>query len=177
MPNELAGDLPTRFVQGDLDAFETIFKQFEAEVYRWIVRIVREPAGAEDVVVEAFWRAYRGRARFDPARSFGAWMRTIATNAARDYLRSARHRSQGDLSGEEIVAPPAGDPAVTEAVAIAFGRLPATLRIVATLALIEDRPYTEIAEALGLPVWTVKSRVFRAIRLLRQELIRQGIRS
>ena len=47
MPNELAGDLPTRFVQGDLDAFETIFNQFEAEVYRWILRIVRDPAGAE----------------------------------------------------------------------------------------------------------------------------------
>src|SRR4026208_355011 len=62
MPNELEVDLATRFVQGDLDAFETIFKQFEAEVYRWILRIVRDPAGAEDVVVEAFWRAHRGRA-------------------------------------------------------------------------------------------------------------------
>jgi DNA-directed RNA polymerase specialized sigma24 family protein len=177
MPNELAVDLSTRFVQGDLEAFETIFKQFEAEVYRWVLRIVRDPAGAEDVVVEAFWRAYRGRARFDPARSFGAWIRTIATNAARDYLRSARHRPQGDSLGGEIAAPPGADPGVTEAVALAFNGLPEKLRIVATLALIEDRPYTEIAEALGLPVGTVKSRVFRAIRLLRQELIRQGIRS
>jgi RNA polymerase sigma factor (sigma-70 family) len=177
MPNELAGDLPTRFVQGDLDAFESIFKQFEAEVYRWVLRIVRDPDGAEDVVVEAFWRAYRGRARFDPARSFGAWMRTIATNTARDYLRSARHRPQGDSSGEEIAAPPVADAGVSEAVAIAFSGLPGKLRIVATLALIEERPYTEIAEALGLPVGTVKSRVFRAIRLLRQALIRQGIRS
>ena len=177
MPNELAGDLPTRFVQGDLDAFESIFKQFEVEVYRWVLRIVRDPAGAEEVVVEAFWRAYRGRARFDPARSFGAWIRTIATNVARDYIRSARRSPQADSSMEEMVAPPAVDPGVSEAVAIAFGGLPGTLRIVATLALIEERPYAEIAEALGVPVGTVKSRVFRAIRLLRQELIRQGIRS
>jgi RNA polymerase sigma-70 factor (ECF subfamily) len=176
MPNELAGDLPMRFVQGDLDAFEAIFKQFEAEVYRWVLRIVRDPAAAEDVVVESFWRAYRGRARFDPARSFGAWMRTIATNAARDHSRSARRRPQGDSSGDEIAAPPAADPAVAEAVALAFGRLPEKLHIVATLALIEERPYAEIAEALGVPVGTVKSRVFRAIRLLRQELIQRGIR-
>jgi RNA polymerase sigma-70 factor (ECF subfamily) len=177
MPHDPAVELSTRFVQGDLEAFETIFKQFEAEVYRWILRIVRDPAGAEDVVVEAFWRAYRGRARFDPARSFGAWIRTIATNAARDYLRSVRRRPRGDSSGAEIAAPQAADPGVTEAVALAFSGLPETLHIVATLALIEDLPYTEIAEALGLPVGTVKSRVFRAIRLLRQELIRQGIRS
>jgi RNA polymerase sigma-70 factor (ECF subfamily) len=104
-------------------------------------------------------------------------MRTIATNAARDYLRSARHRPPGESSGEEIAAPPAVDPGIREAVAIAFGGLPVKLRIVATLALIEERPYTEIAEALELPVGTVKSRVFRASRLLRQELIRQGIRS
>ena len=175
MPNELSGDLPTRFVQGDLDAFEAIFKHFEAEVYRWVLRIVRDPAGAEDVVVEAFWRAYRGRARFDPARSFGAWMRTIATNAARDYLRSARHRPRGDWSGEEIAATSVADPGVAEAVANAFGGLPGKLRIVATLALVEERPYTEIAEALGLPVGTVKSRVFRATRALRHELARLGI--
>jgi RNA polymerase sigma-70 factor (ECF subfamily) len=177
MPKELAGDLPTRFVQGDLDAFEAIFKQLEVEVYRWVLRIVRDPAGAEDVVVEAFWRAYRGRARFDPSRSFGAWMRTIATNAARDYMRSARHTPPAEPAGEEIAALPGADAGVREAVAIAFGGLPAKLRIVATLALIEERPYAEIAGALGLPVGTVKSRVFRAIRLLRLELIRQGIRS
>ena len=177
MPNELAGDLPTRFVQGDLDAFESIFKQLEAEVYRWVLRIVRDPDGAEDVVVEAFWRAYRGRARFDPSRSFGAWMRTIATNAARDHVRSARHRPRADSSSEEMAAPPAADPGLTEAVGLAFSGLPRTLRIVATLALIEERPHAEIAEALGLPVGTVKSRLFRATRLLRQELVRRGIRS
>jgi RNA polymerase sigma-70 factor (ECF subfamily) len=54
------------------------------------VRIVREPGDAEDVLVETFWRAYRARARFDPSRSFGAWIRRIATNAALAQLRSMR---------------------------------------------------------------------------------------
>src|SRR6202049_2920155 len=89
MPNELDRDLLKLFVQGDLDAFESLFNQFEVDVYRWILRIVRNASTAEDVLVEAFWRAYRGRGQFDPSRSFGAWMRRIATNAALDQLRSA----------------------------------------------------------------------------------------
>ena len=90
MPDELDGEVLARFVQGDREAFEALFRQFEREVYRWALRIVREPAAAEEVVVEAFWRAYRGRARFDATRSFGAWIRRIATNVARDYLRATR---------------------------------------------------------------------------------------
>jgi len=75
-------DLLGRFVQGDQAAFERLFRQFEADVYGWIVRIVRDRSAADDVLVEAFWRAYRGRAQFDATRSFGAWMRRIATNVA-----------------------------------------------------------------------------------------------
>ena len=93
MQDEPARDLLQRFAQGDREAFEALFRQFEREVYRWILRIVREPATAEDALVEAFWRAYRGRARFDPSRSFGAWMRRIATHVAIDQLNATRKRS------------------------------------------------------------------------------------
>src|SRR5687767_5792586 len=68
MPDDLDGDLLARFVHGDRDAFERIFRQYEHEVYRWILRIVGERSAAEDALVEAFWRAYRSRARFDPCR-------------------------------------------------------------------------------------------------------------
>src|SRR5580765_8007549 len=85
MPDELDGELLERFVQGDQTAFETLFRKFEADVYRWIMRIVRDRSASDDVLVEAFWRAYRGRARFDASRSFGAWLRRIATNAALDH--------------------------------------------------------------------------------------------
>jgi RNA polymerase sigma-70 factor (ECF subfamily) len=168
-------DLLKRFVQGDIAAFESIFKQFEGEVYRWTLRIVRDGSTAEDVLVEAFWRAYRGRARFDPSRSFGAWMRRIATNVARDHLRAARTR--GRLINVEIQAPAGEDRDLAESIALAFRTLPPKLQVVATLALVEQQPYAEIADALDLPVGTVKSRVFRAIRALRKELARQGIRS
>ena len=58
MPSELEDGLLERFVRGDEDAFESLFRRFEAEVYRWILRIVRDDSSAEDVLVEAFWRAY-----------------------------------------------------------------------------------------------------------------------
>jgi RNA polymerase sigma factor (sigma-70 family) len=59
----------------------------------------------------------------------------------------------------------------------ALSALPPKLQVVATLALVEELPYTEIAEALDMPVGTVKSRVFRATRALRKELARLGIQS
>ena len=177
MPDEVESELLKRFVHGDRGAFEALFKQFEHEVFRWAVRIVREPATAEDVVVEAFWRAYRARARFDPSRSFGAWLRRIATNVARDHLKAARPHAVArwaDLA-ERAAEPTDADQSLREAVDIALGRLTPKLRVIALLALVEELPQAEIADALGLPLGTVKSRLFRALRALRSELTALGI--
>src|SRR5579864_8740545 len=80
------------FAAGDLNAFESLFRQYQGEVYGWIVRIVRDPAAAEDLTIETFWRIHRAHARFDPRRSFGAWARRIGSNVAIDFLKSARVR-------------------------------------------------------------------------------------
>jgi len=174
MREEPKGDLLERFVRGDQDAFEQLFRQFEIEVYRWILRIVRDASAAEDALVEAFWRAYRGRGRFDPSRSFGAWMRRIATNVARDHVRAV-HLCAGWRATDDEIPAPARDCHLGQVVAVALRKLPPKLQVVATLALIEEQPHAEIADALDLPIGTVKSRVFRAIRALRKELARLGI--
>ena len=176
MPDEVDRELLDRFVEGDADAFESLFRLFEREVYGWIVRIVRDPHTSEDALVDTFWRAYRGRARFDASRNFGAWLRRIATNAALDEL--GRTRREAQWSGQDAPAPaslPASD-GLREAMRIAFRKLPPKLQVVALLVLIEEKSHAEIADALDLPIGTVKSRVFRAIRALRAELSRQGIR-
>ena len=175
MADEPDGDLLRRFVQGDRDAFEWLFTRFHAEVHRWSQRIVRDATAADDVVVESFWRAYRGRARFDPSRSFGAWMRRIATNVARDHLRVMRVRPASLESEPAMPLASPIDGSLARAIERALRSLPPRLQIVATLAIIEERPYAEIADALEVPIGTVKSRVFRATRALRKELMRLGI--
>ena len=168
-------DLLQQFALGDVEAFESLFRQHQAEVCRWIVALVRDPAAAEDLTIETFWRIYRAHARFDPRRSFGAWARRIAVNLALNHLQHAGREVHGDdVSLAVQPALPAPDPASSSetraAILSAFSSLPAKLRAVATLALIEELPYAEIAEALDISVEAVKSREFRAVRLLRKEL-------
>lgn len=180
MPGESDGgndaQILSRFVRGDEAAFEQLFRQFEGDVHRWILRIVRDRTAADDVLVDAFWRAYRGRAQFDPGRSFGAWIRRIATNAALDHLRTASRRREAPAADDTVPAPAGSDRDTQDAIAGAFRRLPVDLQLVATLALVEEQPYADIADALGIPVGTVKSRVFRATKMLREELARLGVR-
>jgi RNA polymerase sigma-70 factor, ECF subfamily len=83
-------ELLERFARGEKEAFETLFRRFQVEVFGWTVRIVRDCGIAEDLRVEAFWKMHRAHARFDPTRSFGAWARRIATNLALDHLRKNR---------------------------------------------------------------------------------------
>ena len=117
------------------------------------------------------------RQRFDPsAGDFRAWARRIATNAALDHLRHA-HR-ETELS-EDYPAATRDDPAVRgelrDHIRRAFLELPAKYRFVATLALIEDEPYNEIAEAVGISAALVKVRVFRAVGMLRKKLNSLGV--
>lgn len=164
-------DLLERFKQGEIDAFETLVRQFQGEIYGWVVRIVRDPGVAEDLAIETLWRVYKARRRFRPDGSFCAWARRIATNLAIDYLRT-RHseqelvwepeaRAEADLLEREETC---------ERIRQAFRRLPAKLQVAATLALIEEQSYDEIADALGTSVGAVKLRVFRAVRILRKQL-------
>jgi len=174
-------DVLNQFQQGDAAAFETLFHQHQRAVYCWILRITRNPAASEDVTIETFWRIYSAHARFEPERGFEGWARRIATRAALDWLRA--RRTESEFSTEmlaEVAAPVEADPAVTAETrirtAMAFARLPAKLRIAATLAVIEEQPQKDVAAALGISVVAVKLRVFRALRLLRKDLEEQGIR-
>lgn len=170
-----------RFSRGDVQAFEALFREYQGEVYGWIIRLVHDSGAAEDLTIETFWRIYRARARFDPSRSFGAWARRIATNLALEYLSRRRPEKSLD-NGLPIRALGTGTPDsaiaadVYAKVLAAFDELPAKLRVTARLAMIEETPYAEIADALGISTNGVKSRVFRAIRLLRKNLEKRGLR-
>jgi len=169
-----------QFALGDIEAFEALFRRHQDEIYSWIVCLVRNPAAAEDLTLETFWRIYRSHARFDPGRNFVSWARRIATNLAIGHLHRAGRET---AASEELLdaLPGRTGPDSAEqherarAIRLAFARLPAKLRAVATLAIIEEKPYAEIATALGISVPAVKSREFRAVRLLRKKLTEMGV--
>jgi RNA polymerase sigma-70 factor (ECF subfamily) len=168
-------ELLRRFALGEIEAFETLVRQFQGDIYAWTVRIVRDPGIAEDLTVETLWRIYRTRHQFRPDGNFGAWARRIATNLAIDHVRRQRPE-------QNLVAEPAGAAQpdglhqrdTQERIRQAFQRLPVKLRVAATLALVEEQPYDEIADALGISVGAVKVRVFRAVRILRKRLTQAG---
>ncbi len=170
-------ELLERFAKGDVDAFESLFRQYQGEVYRWIRRIVRNTATAEDITVETFWRMYRAHAQFDPARgNCGAWLRRIATNAAIDYL----HRSRDEISllddpAAPTLQPPGEQLELRREIYRAMNKLSPALRAVILLALVEEEPYESIARALGISEGAVKVRVFRGVRILRKALQQAGV--
>lgn len=169
-------ELLQRFAEGDPEAFALLFQQYHRDVYRWIARIVRDPGAAEDLTVETFWRIHRSHARFAAEGNFPAWARRIATNAAIDYLRQARRE---DPLPDDLSAACKPDHLVTaetrRAIHGAIATLPSRLRVVILLAFIEEEPYSQIADALGVSENAVKVRVFRAVRLLRKKLQQAGV--
>jgi RNA polymerase sigma-70 factor (ECF subfamily) len=165
-----------RFAKGDPEAFEDLFRQFQGQVFAWIMRIVRDRGIAEDLTVETFWRIHKSRGRFTPDGNFGAWAYRIATNLALSHVRRARVEEE---LPEDAVPTESPDSAVQSEmvgqIRQAFRRLPDKLQVTVTMALVEEQPYPEIAEALGVPLGTVKSRVFRAVRILRKQLQRMRV--
>jgi RNA polymerase sigma-70 factor, ECF subfamily len=181
---EGAPDLLGPFRYGDQAAreaaFEGLFRTHQYAVRGWILRIVRDPGAADELTVETFWRIYRARERFDPLRAFEPWARRIATRAALDWLRV--QKPEYPVENEyfnALPSAPRADPAVSGEIrrklALAFARLRPVLRVAAILAVVEERPYKEVAEALGISVTAVKLRVFRALRILKKDLQQQGM--
>ena len=170
-------ELLERFASGDVDAFEALFRQYQSLVFGWLLRIVRNRATAEELTIETFWRMYRARARFDVTRgSCAGWLRRIATNVALDHLRSAK--VEVELPQDVADSPKPDFVQQSElhgTILRAMSRLSPRLRAAVLLALVEEEPYEDIAQALGISVNAVKVRVFRGVRVLRKELKKTGV--
>ena len=150
--------------------FERLYRLHRREVYRSVLRSVRDPDEAEDVTQAAFMDAYRALQRGDEPLRPRAWLLTIAQNAAR---RRYRVRAAGprevELEAELLVVPDESGPSAVE-IRHALARLGARQRRALVLREIAGRSYAEIAAALDLSVPAVETLLFRARRALRQEL-------
>ncbi|HXH84832.1 MAG TPA: sigma-70 family RNA polymerase sigma factor [Candidatus Tectomicrobia bacterium] len=168
-------DLVRRMAAGDEAAFARFYDRFAPIVYPLVLRIVREPAEAADVLQDAFWEAWRSAPSYDPSRGTpGAWIVTRARSRAIDRLRSIRRRGETFVpaGSEGAVADPggAGREAAAEergAVDALLGELPEAERVVIELAYYAGFTQTEIAARLRQPLGTVKTRLRQALARLR----------
>lgn len=174
-------ELLLRVAAGDRgDALVELYRAWSPQVHRLGLRTLRDDGQAEDLVQETFVRLWQSAGRFDPARgSARAFAFTIAKRAAIDVLRRAAVRPQlvaADAVGvsaeaEDVVQHVANDFLVRDAV----DTLPPKHREVITMSLDEDLADKQIADRLGVPVGTVRSRTYYALRALRLELEERGL--
>jgi RNA polymerase sigma-70 factor, ECF subfamily len=182
--------MPNSDPQADpLPGFEALFTPLVSPAYGAALHMTRNRADAEDLVQEAALLAFRAFATFQPGTNFKAWFFRILTNCFYSRHRR-RYAERGMMQLEEaselylyLRTYEAGlhlqgsDPAKsalgrmeTEQVAAALEDLPEEYRVVSTLYFIEDFSYQEIAEILGIPVGTVRSRLHRGRKMLQKRL-------
>jgi RNA polymerase sigma-70 factor (ECF subfamily) len=185
MNSDLPGIENTALVglkRGDSGALEAVMARYQHRLYRFLVRLTQDPAAAEDLFQQTWLRVIEKIGRYDSRRNFTPWLFSVARNLAIDYLRKHRERSL-DVSSEPGVSPierlvAAGSDPLEQLLefergamlASAIATLPVIHREVLTLRFEEDMKLEQIAEISGVPLSTVKSRLFRAMESLRGRL-------
>ncbi|HEX2294567.1 MAG TPA: sigma-70 family RNA polymerase sigma factor [Actinomycetota bacterium] len=165
--------------RGDVDALRALYRSFERPLYALGIRWLNDPKLAEELVQEVTLRVWRRAGRFDPSRgASSSWIFGIARNVAADLAR-ARARLPvpvAEPAGE--VAPWDEDRAWTAwEVARAVAGLPEDQRRVVELAYASQMTQSEIATELGIPLGTVKTRLYAALRKLRATFAERGLSS
>ncbi|HVP38360.1 MAG TPA: sigma-70 family RNA polymerase sigma factor [Candidatus Saccharimonadales bacterium] len=190
-PPELAAtsdeELMARVMQGSEGAFAALVDRYSQRILNTVYRYVGDRARAEDLAQEVFLRVYVHRARYRAGGKFSAWLFTIAVNLAKNEIRSrVRHRGTASLeelqetSGDVELAlvdrtrrPDrwAEQAELEAAVSEAVEELPEPYREAVVLRDLDGLSYEEIADILGIPGGTVRSRINRARHLLKKKLL------
>jgi len=173
-------ELVHRFQGGDESAFEVMVARWNEPILQLATRLTGDLEEAKDVRQMALLKTYRGLTRFEGRARFSTWIYRVVLNLCRDKQRSEAARTRlvegslrerdSDYVLEETGFHRARDRELAEIVARAVLELPASEREVLVLRHYHDMPFPAIAEVLGSPVTTVKSRMARGLELLRTRL-------
>ena len=157
-------ELVRRHVRGDRAAFGVLVERHQRRVYNLAYRMLGRPEDAADATQDTFVTAFRKLAGFRGSSAFTTWLHRVALNVCYDALR-ARKREQPGREDEGVEPPAAPDhaPASDDAIDVqrALLMVPEEFRAVLILHDVQGVPYEEIAEAIGAPLGTVKSRLHR----------------
>lgn len=170
------------YQEGDEGAFEQLVVRYEPLIAGFLFKRLRDEERVRDLTQDTFLRVHRARGRYDPNRKFSTWIYTIASNLLKNEYRNRARRKETTFSNlgkdearaggglysgvlesdqpnpEQLAY--AGE--LREAIDRAIEQLEDHHRIPFVMREVEDRSYEEISDAIGVPVGTVKSRLFRA---------------
>jgi len=178
---DIAPDVVVAAQAGDGRAFAQIVEHYQRAVFAVAYRMTCDAAEAEDLAQEAFLRAWRKLDTFRPSEPLRPWLLRLATNVCINALKKRRPVAVPMMADEEgdALGPPSREPDAAEVASRgeiaarlerAIAELPDDYRLIITLRHVEELSYEEIADALALPLGTVKVRLFRARERLRRIL-------
>jgi RNA polymerase sigma-70 factor, ECF subfamily len=174
-------DLIERIASGDKLAMQVLYARHHVQTYRFLLRLVGDEAQAEDLVSEVFFDVWRNAHQFQGNSRVSTWILAIARFKA---LSALRRRKDDELDEDQAaaIADTADDPEIAvqkkDRVAImrqCLSHLSLVHREIIDLAYYQDKPINEVAEILGVPENTVKTRMFHARRRLSELLAQAGI--
>lgn len=176
-------DLVRGVLAGNRELFGELVERYQGRLVNYLYRIVRSTDEAHDLAQEVFVKVYQALDRFDPRYRFSTWLFRVAQNAAIDVMRRRRFRmisltrsdegSDGDGAEWELPAHEPGPEAelvgrqMDQRVQEAIARLPWEYRELILLRHYGELSYDEIAESKGMPLGTVKNKLFRARQMLK----------
>ena len=183
-------ELVVRALAGREDGFEELVRRYQRPIVAYVYRMVGDYDAALDLTQEVFIKVYNSLARYRPEFKFSTWIYRIAHNAAIDHLRRAgaartEELEAGGEGGRTFEKPLASKSPTPEQdserrerraeIEEVVGQLPPAYRELIVLRHSNDLSYDEIAEVTGLPLGTVKNRIFRAREAMRELLVARGI--
>jgi RNA polymerase sigma-70 factor (ECF subfamily) len=192
--NNFAGvadcELVVRAVAGREESFEELVRRYQRPIAAYVYRMVGDYEAALDLTQEVFIKVYNSLSRYRSEFKFSTWIYKIAHNSAVDHLRRYGTREQsltGEIEGEPRELPlesrrlsPEQEYAGKERreeIEYVVRQLPSAYRELILLRHSHDMSYDEIADVTGLPLGTVKNRLFRAREVMRQQFVERGITS
>jgi RNA polymerase sigma-70 factor (ECF subfamily) len=180
-------ELVARSMRGDADSFNELILRWERPIYALAYRTIGREEDARDVCQETFLRAFRALPAFRGQAKFSSWLYRIALNLCRDWMRRERRaplvQPPEDVDLMELAA--AAEPAesieelvsrkdLTRLVERAMAKLPEEQRTAIVLKEYHGLTFQEIADLVGCPLSTVKTRLYQGLTVLRRELAKSG---
>lgn len=177
-------------VAGREGSFEELVKRYQRPIAAYVYRMVGDYESALDLTQEIFIKVYNSLRRYRSEFKFSTWIYKIAHNSAVDHLRRSSTREQSLVSGtdgDQFELPLESDRLTPEEeserkerrieIEAVVKTLPTNYRELVILRHSQDLTYEEIVEVTGLPLGTVKNRLFRAREMMRQQFLEKGITS